>query len=223
MFFRSLVLTLFLTSSPVLAELDPALADLSTDKLNPGGLFIKGGLGFGQSDPAGESSPGVGYNLGGELGYGFSSGYWKRMEVGMGLETGSLAYKSKSGGASASVTLTVPLAMMLRFSMGSVMGRGGILLWNVGVGAYLVDYQQKYLGSTFKSSSAEPSVAWRLGATYLMPFSEVLQFEGGIQHTQVTVNVDELKSGSTTVNNADVSDIVNIPQITIGFRLSMGD
>ena len=144
------------------------------------------------------------------------------MEVGMGLETGSLAYKSESASGNASVTLTVPMAMMLRFSMGSVMGRGGIFLWNFGVGAYLVDYKQKYLGTTFKSSSAEPSVAWRLGASYLMPFSEVLQFEGGFQHTQVTVNVDEWKSGSNKVN-ADVSDIVNIPQITIGFRLSMGD
>ncbi|MDA9951273.1 porin family protein [Oligoflexaceae bacterium] len=204
------------------AELDPALADVSVDRLNPGGVFVKGLFAVGQSDPAGDSTPGVGYQVGGELGYGFSSGYWKRMEVGLELTTGQLEYKLKNDAGGAKVKVEVPVAMMVRFGLGSVMGKGGLLTWNVAVGNYLAKYSQTFNGQDFKASASSPSIAWRLGANFLMPMSEVLQFEAGFQHTQVTVNEDSLKVDGINID-ADVSDIINIPQIMVGVRLAIPD
>jgi hypothetical protein len=222
MMMRNIVFVLsFVVSTSVFAELDPALEDVSVDTMNPEGLFIEGQLDIGQSDPAGDSSPGVAFLGGGEVGFSFASGYWQKMEVGLGLSTGSLEYKSKSGGNSANVTVDVPMAMMVRFGMGSVIGRGGIFLWNIAVGSYLTNYEQKFQGTTYKSNSASSSFAWRFGAKFMMPFSETIQFVGGLQHTQVTVNIDEVKANGQTITNADISDVVNIPQLTLGFRVTI--
>lgn len=208
-------------ASTAVAELDPALEDVSTEKLNPGGIFTSAHVNLGQSDAAGNSSPGVASMVGGEVGFAFAGGYWKRMEIGLSLSTGSLAYKPKSDSNSANVALNVPLATMVRFGLGSVMGKGGVLLWNVAVGSFTSDYEREFGGKKYTSSAAVPSVAWRLSANYLLPFSETLQFEGGVQHTQITVNIDELKSGSERME-ADISDIINIPAVTMGVRLSFG-
>jgi len=83
----------------------------------------------------------------------------------------------------------------------------------------MVKYNSKFGGVTYKSDTVS-AFAWRIGVSMLLPFSETVQFEGGVQHTQMTVNVDEVKGGGATVK-ADVSDIVNMPALTLGMRFTI--
>ena len=121
--------------------------------MNPTGLFAKGELNFGQSDPAGDSAAGTAWLAGGELGYSFASGYFQRFEGGISLLSGQLSYKSKAGGQSAIVTAKVPFMMLARATIGKTLGGGAMLLWNLSVGPAFVKYSHKFQGQKYSSAN----------------------------------------------------------------------
>lgn len=217
---KILILTTILWSAAAFAEIDPALEDVSVEKLNPGGIFVKGVIDFGQSDPAGKSSGGTAYAVGGEFGYAFASSYWKRFEGGIQITTGQHEYTTKNQDVNAKVTLEVPMQIMLKTSIGKSMGGGMMMMYSLGVGTSMVKYKAKAAGTSYTADSVS-AFTWRIGASFLMPFTETFSFDGGVQFSQMTVNVDELKTGGTTVPAADISDIVNTPAVSLGFRLTI--
>ncbi len=227
-FSAHLVVTMFFaTASTVLANEEwkaPSSPELYEKKGEVGeapkydsGFFIGTGAGFGQSRSTGNGDPIASFNLGVDVGYAFHTGSWTRWEAGVE------SFFGKVGTSNADMPIGVGL--LAKIGHGYSLGNKLFGVWKLGVGPAQARYEKELSdGTKVESTSAIWGTALQASYMFVFPMSSSFSVTGGFKWTHYSFNVDEveIKSGGTTVKDtADEPVNLNVPEATIGLRLTL--
>lgn len=203
--------------------LKPDEVDMNQDNVsnpkNKSGMFIGGGLGFGQARSTEEgASPGLGYLLKVEPGFQMGRGTWGRMEISGELMAGNLAFRTDDSNLG-EVKVPVGFGLLAKFGYGYSLGDKMFGVAKVGVGPVLGKVKMD-VGSSAYESGAISGLAAQLGWLMIIPMSDSFDATGGISWTHMQFSVDEVKGGGTTYE-VDRTLLVNMPSVDVGVRLRL--
>lgn len=189
---------------------------VSSNPANDSGMFLGGGLAFGQGrSTEGDSTPGLAYFLKFEPGYQMSRGTWGRMEIGAELLSGTAAFRTPDDGGLGKVTTSVPFGLLLKFGYGYSIGEKMFGLARVGFGPVMGKVEADIDGETYSSDSLS-GMAGQIGWLMVIPMNDALDATGGFSWTHMQFDVDEISNVEI-----DRTIIVNVPAVEVGLRVRL--
>ncbi|MBC7661480.1 MAG: hypothetical protein H7249_17425 [Chitinophagaceae bacterium] len=202
------VLASVLLFSPVIAQ---AQTDDPVDK-NVGGPYVGGQFVVGQGVKVGDSSPGVAYLIGADVGYVVKRDTWNRIELGLELSTGKASYKDKD--FKEDVDLNLNLVTMVKAGYGYSLGGHSFGVFRAGVGIAQASYDGKSdLGPKVNGGSST-GVATLLAWDAVIPASDALDFTFGVSWRTVNFNFKDLPNNQGSYQ-------LNIPAVYAGARVKL--
>lgn len=190
---------------------------ISANPANDSGMFVGGGLAFGQSRTTeGDGSPGLGYLLKLEPGYQLSTGSWSRVELSAELLTGKFNFRDDE-----KVEMPVKLGFLAKVGYGYSLGNKLFGIARIGFGPVLASLESEIGGVKVESDGDLSGIAALFAYDFVVPAGESLDFVGGIGILHTQFDLDKVKDGSGNKQSVDKNVIVNMPHAQVGLRLRL--
>jgi hypothetical protein len=181
---------------------------------NKSGVFLGGGLSFGQARPTAGGAPGMVFAAHFEPGYQVKTGSWSRVEVGADIFSGSASFKNDDGKSQ----MQLGLGLLVKAGYGYSLGSGMFGVMKIGLGPVMAKYKGEFQGADVESDSVT-GLATQLAYIMVFPVSSTLDFTGGFSYTHMQFNIDEVKAGSVKADFDPVG--LNLPQAELGLRVRL--
>lgn len=169
---------------------------------------------FGLASQVSGSGSGPAWGLGADVGYVMKRDTWNRLELGLGIETGAMDFKSSDADISMSYLPLVALKAGYGYSLGDhVFGN-----WRLAVGMASVSIEQSPAtqgGLSFDTDGQ--AIVSTLGWDVVLSPDEGSELVFGAQFRIYNVNPDRVTVGSVLVDPDPFQ--VNVPSIYASFRL----
>lgn len=188
-----------------------AQSDDPVDK-NVGGPYVGAQFVVGQAIKVGDSSPGVAYLVGADVGYVVKRDTWNRLELGLELSTGKASFKDKDFDRDVDIDLN--LVSMVKAGYGYSLGGHSFGVFRAGVGIAQASYDSSLDVGGKLDGGDSTGIAALLAWDAVVPASDTLDFTFGLSYRILSFNFKDLP-------NDDGSFQMNIPAAYAGVRVKL--
>lgn len=200
-------------------QLKPSQVNYQGEVANPAnasGVFVGGGVSFGQASPTDAGSPGLASLFHIVPGYQVARGSWGRIEFGADVFSGklSLRHANNSAETGGKISLPIGLGFVPQFGYGYSLGEKMFGVLRVGVGPVMAKME---LGD-LKSSGSLSGLSGMLGWDLIAPVADRIDFTAGLAWSHWQFDIDQLDApdGSKIKYNRALQ--VNSNEVKLGLR-----